>query len=105
METYLDVTSCSSDFQLPFGECRQALMKGNLEGRIDLPNCQNRIWGQVDLDKYQLYDHPDIAGLQVVVPKRFAAFRGPKDQMENAEQNENTQTTQAYYATPLKLLE
>jgi hypothetical protein len=42
-------------------------------------------FAKFDLESYEYYDHPAVADLHEIVPKRFVAFKGPKSKRRHFE--------------------
>ena len=42
-------------------------------------------FARFDLESYEYYDHPAVADLHEIVPKRFVAFKGPKSKRRHFE--------------------
>ena len=79
VESFRDVTSGPSTFDLTLEDCWRALDYGKCLGWIACPTDDPAMWGRIDMEYYKHYDNPLDADLHFVVPDKLVAFRGPRD--------------------------
>ncbi len=80
LEEYRDATYSATDFRLRLIDCWRGLARAQHLGWIAAPSTDApNLWGMVDEDQYARLDNPLNGDVHMVVPERFAAFKGPRD--------------------------
>jgi len=81
VEAYRDATFYPTDFYISLGDCWAAIAKAQSMGWLSLENAKveeaDRPRSSFYLADYEHYDNPLNGDLHVVVPGKFAAFKGP----------------------------
>ena len=78
LESYRDATFSQPTFRLHLIDCWRGLHKGMQLGWVRYGG-SGYMWGMIDAEEYEHYDHPANGNLHEVVPGKFVAFQGPED--------------------------